>query len=351
MLFEDAQWIDHTSLELLNVMVACIHYLPVLLLVSCRPGFSPPWTASPHITTLTLSGLRKLEAIALARRTAAPVMLSPLVIRQVIARAEGVPLFIEELTRAAVDGDWDDGDRRATAHSPNVQGRPVPPALYASLAARLDRLPSLREVMQVAAVIGREFSFEILAAVSNMAEGALLDALAGLCEAGLITPTGADVQVGYAFRHALIRDVAHSMLLRNQRRQLHGRVADALQRRSNEGREESAPEILAHHYTLAEMFEPAVRHWLAAGLRAFRMAAYREADSHLHKGLKLLERLPEGGPRARLSLELRAAVGLVRDGSKGYGHAFQSTFAAWRGGGTQLPPSLAAQHWDKDLEG
>jgi predicted ATPase len=206
-------------------------------------------------------------------------------------------------------------------------------------------------VIQVAAVIGREFTFEILAAVANVAEGALLDSLAGLCEAGLIVLTHAGVQQGYAFRHALIRDVAHSMLLRDRRRQLHGIVADVLQRRANEGLE-SAPEILAHHYALAEMIEPAVRHWLAAGLRAFRVAAYREADSHLRRGLKLLERLPEGGPRARLSLELQAAVGLVRDGAKGYGHAFQSTFAVWQGGGgTQLPPSLAAQHWDKDLEG
>ncbi len=349
-LFEDAQWIDHTSLELLSVMVPCIRYLPVLLLVSCRPGFSPPWVASPHISTLPLSGLRKLEAVALARHTAAPVMLPPLVIRQIIARAEGVPLFIEELTRAAVEGGWDEGHPGENAHSPNAQGAVVPPALYASLAARLDRLPALREVIQLAAVIGREFTFEKLAAVSNVAEGALADALAGLCEAGLISPTGADAQVGYAFRHALIRDVAHSMLLRDQRRQLHGRVADVLQRRSDEGREETAPEILAHHYTLAEMIEPAVRHWLAAGLRAFRMAAHREADSHLCRGLKLLERLPEGVPRARLGLELKAAAGLVRDGSNGYGHAFQSTFAAWRGAGVQLPPSLAARHWDRDLE-
>jgi predicted ATPase len=332
-------------------MVPCIRYLPVLLLVSCRLGFSPSWVALPHISTVPLSGLRPLEAIALARQTAAPVMLPPLAIRQIIARAEGIRLFIEELTRAAVDGDWHDADPSATAHFPNVQGAAVPPALYASLAARLDRLPSWREVIQVAAVIGREFTFEILAAVANVAEGALLDSLAGLCEAGLIVLTHAGVQQGYAFRHALIRDVAHSMLLRDRRRQLHGLVADVLQRRANEGLE-SAPEILAHHYALAEMIEPAVRHWLAAGLRAFRVAAYREADSHLRRGLKLLERLPEGGPRARLSLELQAAVGLVRDGAKGYGHAFQSTFAVWQGGGgTQLPPSLAAQHWDKDLEG
>jgi predicted ATPase len=350
-LFEDAQWIDNTSLELLTIMVPFIRHLPVLLLVSCRPGFFPSWGSSPHISTVPLSGLHELEAVALARRTAAPVLLPPPVIRQIIARAEGVPLFIEELTRAAVDADWHDGQPRATAHSPNVQGAAVPPALYASLAARLDRLPSLREVIQVAAVIGREFTAEILAAVSNVAEGALADALAGLCEAGLIVPTGTDIQVGYAFRHALIRDVAHSMLLRDQRRELHGRVAEVLQRRADEGREQTAPEILAHHYTRAEMIEPAVQYWLAAGLRTFRVAAYREADSHLRRGLKLLERLPEGGPRARLGLELRAAVGLVRDGSRGYGHAFQSTFAVWRGGGTRLPPSLAAQHRDRELDG
>ncbi len=267
-LFEDVQWIDHTSLELLSVMVPCIRYLPVLLLMSCRPGFCPPWATSPHISTLPLSGLQKLESVALARQTAAPVMLPPPVIGQIISRAEGVPLFIEELTRAAVDGDWHEGNPRATAHSPNMQGATVPPALYASVAARLDRLPSLRDMIQVAAVIGRQFTLEILAAVSNVAEGALQDAVACLCEAGLLVPTGKDSPEGYAFRHALIRDVAHSMLLRDQRRRLHGRVAAALQRCPKEGREESAPEILAYHYTFAEMIEPAVRHWLAAGLRA-----------------------------------------------------------------------------------
>ena len=135
----------------------------------------------------------------------------------------------------------------------------------------------------------------------------------------------------YAFNHMLIRDVAYSMLLRDRRRQLHERVAGGLRRHCME-QGDAAPELLAHHYALAGLIEPAVRYWLLAGRRALRMSAYREADRHLRKGIALLDRIPEGDRRAHLASELKSALNMVHDAAKGYGHAFQSVFAAWRGG-------------------
>ena len=177
-----------------------------------------------------------------------------MLIEQIIARAEGIPLFIEELTRAAVDADWHDARCVGDPYSSGLPASAVPAALYAPLAARLDRLPDLREVVQVAAVIGREFTFELLEAVGQFPNGTLIEALVRLTEAGLISPCDATRQGGYAFRHALFRDVAYSMLLRDRRRLLHRHVAEALQRCSKEERQPLS-EILAHHYTLAELME------------------------------------------------------------------------------------------------
>jgi predicted ATPase len=187
-------------------------------------------------------------------------------------------------------------------------------------------------VAQVAAVIGREFSFDLLAAVIPPADESLEAALIRLIEAGLILPHGAIPRLRYTFRHALIRDVAYSTLLRDRRRQLHAQVAEALEHRPEQA--ESAPELLAQHYTLAGLNEPAVRHLLAAGKRALRTSAYREAASHLKKGVELLEYLPEGTLRRQLRAELKAALALVRDASRGYGHMFQSVFAGWRSPGS-----------------
>lgn len=348
--FEDVHWFDHTSLELLSLVVPLVSHLRILLLVSSRPGFSPSWAGLPHASTLCLNGLDRRETVELAKQTAGAIPLSPMLIEQIIARAEGIPLFIEELTRAAVDADWHDARCVGDPYSSGLPASAVPAALYAPLAARLDRLPDLREVVQVAAVIGREFTFELLEAVGQFPNGTLIEALVRLTEAGLISPCDATRQGGYAFRHALFRDVAYSMLLRDRRRLLHRHVAEALQRCSKEERQPLS-EILAHHYTLAELMEPAVHHWLAAGRHSLRLAAYREAENQLRNGMTLLEALPDGGLRVRLGRELKSTLGLVRDGAKGYGHAFQSVFDAWRGTAIKLPPPALAPHRQKTLVG
>ena len=329
-LFEDVHWIDPTSLELLDRLVPDIRSLPVLLVVSSRPGFGPPWAEMPHVSSLTLSRLRRREALMLATRTAAPTVLSPTILEQIVRRAEGLPLFVEELTRAVVQADWHDAEPMMSASVSKLPDLTVPAALYAPLAARIDRLHGVREVVQAAAVIGREFTLELLAGVTRLSEQPLLDALAKLSEARLMCRSSSASE-SYTFNHMLIRDVAYSMLLRDRRRQLHQRVAEVLRGRCKE-QGDAAPELLAHHYALAGLIEPAVRYWLLAGRRAFRMAAYREADRHLRKGIALLDRIPEVGRRAYLASELKSALSLVRDAAKGYGHALQSVFAAWRGG-------------------
>ena len=273
--------------------------LPVLLVVSSRPGLARPGPRCRTSHSLTLSGLRRREALMLATRTAAPTVLSPTILEQIVRRAEGLPLFVEELTRAVVQADWHDAAPMMSASVSKLPDHTVPAALYAPLAARIDRLHGVREVVQAAAVIGREFTLELLAGVTRLSEQPLLDALAKLSEARLMCRSSSVLSQSYAFNHMLIRDVAYSMLLRDRRRQLHQRVAEVLRGRCME-QGDAAPEVLAHHYALAGLIEPAVRYWLLAGRRAFRMAAYREADRHLRKGIALLDRIPEGGRRALL---------------------------------------------------
>jgi class 3 adenylate cyclase len=347
-LFEDVHWIDPTSMELLDRLVPDLRSLPVLLVVSSRPRFSPPWIGLQHVSTLALSGLRRREALMLAMRTAGPAALPPTILEQIVRRAEGLPLFVEELTRAVVHADWHDTVPIISASVSKLPDHTVPAALYAPLAARIDQIHGVREVVQAAAVIGREFTLELLAGVTRLSERPLMDALAKLCEARLMCRSASAWPESYAFNHMLIRDVAYSMLLRDRRRRLHQRVAEVLRGRCME-QGDAAPELLAHHYALSGLIEPAVRYWLLAGRRAFRMATYREADRHLRKGIELLDQIPEGVRRAHLAAELKSTLSLVRDATKGYGHAFQSVFAAWRGGDNTVlrlwGEGESADHW------
>ena len=200
--------------------------------------------------------------------------------------------------------------RAARASVSTLPNHTVPAALYAPLAARIDRLHGEREVVQAAAVIGREFTLGLLAGVTRLPEQLLLDALARLSEARLICRSSSARPESYAFTHMLIRDVAYGMLLLDRRRQLHQRIAEVLRWPCME-QGAAAPELLAHHYALAGLIEPAVRYWLLAGRRAFRMAAYREADRHLRKGIALLDRIPEGGRRAHFASELKSNLSLA----------------------------------------
>jgi predicted ATPase len=217
MLFEDAHWSDPTSLELLGLAVERLRRLPALLMVTFRPEFRPPWAGLPRVTALALGGLGRREAAALVARTAGEAALPGEVVDEIVERTGGVPLFVEELTRAVVEADW---------HEAAAEGGPA--ALYAPLMARLDRLGPAREVAQIGAVIGQEFSYELLAAVARRPDAELRGALECLVEAGLVFRAGEPPRATYLFKHALVQEAAYGTLLRARRRALHAGIARVL---------------------------------------------------------------------------------------------------------------------------
>jgi class 3 adenylate cyclase/tetratricopeptide (TPR) repeat protein len=316
MLCEDAHWIDPTSLELMNLAVERIRRLRVLMLVTFRPEFRPPpWAGLPHVTALALGGLGHREAASLIGRAAGEAALPAAVVEEIVERAGGVPLFVEELTRAAVET-GEDGAARALAAAPSPDS-PVPAALYASLAARLDRLGPAREVAQIGAAIGREVPYELLAAVARRPEAELRAALDRLVEAGLLFRTGEPPRAVYLFKHALVQDAAYGTLLRARRRELHAGIARALTDLFPEAAE-ARPEILAHHCAQAGLAEEAAALWGKAGRRAIARSAMAEAVAHLRRALDLLPALPDAPARWRRELDLQTALGNALMAAAGY---------------------------------
>jgi class 3 adenylate cyclase len=286
LVLEDAHWCDPTTLELFDRVVERVASLPVLLVVTFRPEFGPPWAGHAHVTSLALSRLGRAEAGAIADEVAGGRELPADLLDTIVARTDGVPLFVEELTKAVLEAGLlrPEGDRY-------VLRGPLPPlaipaTLQDSLMARLDRLAPVKEVAQTAAVIGREFSHALLAAVAGLDERQLADALDRLIAAELIFRRGAPTEPLYVFKHALVQDAVYQSLLRSRRQQLHAKVAEAIETgRAEEGG--APPEILAHHLTEAGLLARALPAWLAAGERAWRRSTYLEAIAHLRRGLEI----------------------------------------------------------------
>ena len=299
--FEDAQWADSTSLELLDRMVELAPRLPVLMIVTFRPEFSSPWMGQAHVTSLSLSRLAPREMAALVEGVTGGKSLPAEILDRIVQHTDGVPLFIEELTKSLVEG----GLLREEAGGHALA---IPSSLQDALMARLDRLSDAKQVAQMAAVIGREFSYELLLAVTSISEDELRGALRRLVESELIFQRGDPPQARYTFKHALVQDVAYNSLLRANRRVQHRRVADALEQQLP-GTVERQPEILAYHYTEAGLAEPAIAYWREAGQRAAKRAANIEAIDHLRRGLGLLEVLPERAAHANEELSILLALG------------------------------------------
>ena len=309
LLFEDVQWADPTSIELLGLIVSRVQSVRVLVVITFRPEFSPPWTDHSHVTSLALNRFSRSQTIAMVDQVTGGKTLPDEVRTQIIEKTDGVPMFIEELTKTVIESELlkDDGSQY-TLDGP-LPALAIPSTLHDSLMARLDRFAPVKEVAQTAAVIGREFSHELLAAVSPLAQNELRDALNQLEDAALIFPLGSPQRVRYVFKHALVRDAAYQSLLKIKRRELHGRIAIALEDEFAE-RVETEPELLAHHFTEAAITEPALDYWLRAGQRAVERCAYVEASSHLERGLALVETLPEGELRIRKEITFRVAMGV-----------------------------------------
>jgi predicted ATPase len=320
MIFEDLHWIDPTSREFLDLVLARIDRLPVLLVATFRPEFQPPWAGQPHVTVTALNRLGRSDGAAMVQRLAGNAALLPQdVIVEIVERTDGVPLFVEEMTKAVLEAGTERG-REIAASVPGT-GLDVPATLQASLMARLDRLgPAAKGVAQIGAAIGREFSYELAASVGDLSEERLQEALRRLGDAGLVFQRGMPPTAEYLFKHALVQDTAYSMLLRGPRQALHARIARALEERFP-AVTETQPEILAHHFAQGGMPISAVDFWIKAGDLARRRSANAEAAAHLLKGLELIPALPEPRARAAKELTIQNALGQIHMATKGYGSA------------------------------
>jgi class 3 adenylate cyclase/predicted ATPase len=333
MIFEDLHWIDPTSREFLDLVLARIEHLPVLLIATFRPEFQPPWTGRPYVTAISLNRLGRSHGIAMIERLAGnAATLSPATIAEIVERTDGVPLFVEEMVKAMLESGAERGQEFAGS-VPSV-GLGVPATLQASLMARLDRLgTAAKGVAQIGAAIGREFSYELVVAVADLPDETLPRALQRLVDAGLIFQRGTPPAAEYLFKHALVQDTAYGTLLRRTRQQLHARIADALAAHSPETME-SQPELFAQHYAAAGLIEQSVAFWKKAGQRSSARSATAEAAAQLQKGLDQLALLPVTPERQRQELEFRSALGAVLMLVKGYaapetGHAYARARELW----------------------
>ena len=306
MIFEDAHWTDPTSLEVFGRIVDRIATLRVLLIVTFRPEFEPPWVGRPHVTVLTLNRLTRREIDAMIDGVVGNKPI-PVGIRQdIVERTDGIPLFVEEMTKAVLEAEGEGEARRTAANVPSPT-LAVPASLHASLMARLDRLGSAKEVAQIGAAIGREFSHALLAAVVRKPEAELGSALERLVSAGLLFRQGVPPHATYLFKHALVQDAAYGTLLREPRRALHAQIADTLESRFPEIAE-NQPELVARHCTEAGLIEKAAGLWGKAGQRSLERSALVEAVEQLTRALNQFAALPATPALRREQIKLQVAL-------------------------------------------
>jgi len=315
--YEDAHWIDPSTFELLGLVIQRVQRLPALVLITFRPEFVPPWTSHAHVTRLSLSRLTRRHGSDIALRVTGGRVLPAEVLEQIVSRTDGVPLFIEELTKAVVEsGLLQDAGGRLELTGP-LPPRAIPTTLYDSLMARLDRFAPVKEVAQIGAVFGREFSYQLLAAVIDIPAAQLDQALGQLVASELVFQRGTPPEAMYSFKHALVQDTAYQSLLRSKRHQLHAKIARMMEERFPEIAE-ARPELLAHHFTEAGLASQAIVYRQRAGERDLERSAYAEAISQLKQGLELLEALPDRPDRVRQELSLRLALGSALTATRGY---------------------------------
>jgi class 3 adenylate cyclase/predicted ATPase len=314
---EDLHWVDPTTLEFLSLLVDQGPTARILALFTCRPDFNPPWMGRAHLTQVTLNRLPRRQAAELTGWVSHGKALPPEVVEQVVAKTDGVPLFVEELTKMVLEsGLLQERDERyeLTGSLPPLA---IPTTLHDSLMARLDRLAAVKALVQLGATLGREFSYEVLHAVSPWDEETLHQGLHQLVAAEFLYQQGLPPQATYRFKHALIQDAAYQSLLRSTRQQYHQRIAQVLEARFPETAE-TQPEWLAHHYTQADLTEQAVHYWQRAGQHASDRSAYLEAISHVTTGIELLTTLPETPERTQHALTLYIALGAALQITKGH---------------------------------
>jgi predicted ATPase len=305
--FEDLHWADPTSLDFMQALAERGAQAPLFILATARPEFRPPWSLRSHHSVISLSPLDRADVARMVGEIAARHALSREVVEGVSERTGGVPLFVEEVTRLLIDR-GEEGALQA-----------IPPTLQQSLAARLDRLGPAREVAQIGAVLGRDFSYALLTAVAGVADPTLQSALDRLVDADLLFIQGAGAQATYRFKHALIQDAAYESLLKSRRQALHRRAGEVLRDKPESAA--AAPEAIAHHFTEAGLDDLAIEWWGRAGDQALRRSAFQEAIAHLGKAIAMADKAAEGAPTAtaRARLKLQTNLGRAVMWSKGFG--------------------------------
>jgi predicted ATPase len=319
MIFEDAHWVDPTSRELLDLTIEHVRNLPVMLIMTFRPEFQPVWTGQPQVTMVALNRLDRHDRSALIAQIAGGETLHDQVVDQIVDRTDGVPLFIEELTKSVLES--------------GVPLVGIPATLHDSLMARLDRLASVRLVAQIGAAIGRQFPYGMLHAVSDLPEHELQASLARLVASELVFQRGTPPEAIYTFKHALVQDAVHGSLLRTTRQQLHAQIARALEAHSPELMD-SQPELFAQHYAEAGLAEKSVIYWGKAGQRSAARSAMAEAAAQFQRGLDQLALLPDIPERHRQELEFWGALGAVLGAVEGLaapetGRAYERARELW----------------------
>jgi predicted ATPase len=315
MLFEDVHWIDPTSLEVLGRIINRIKDLPVLLAVTFRPEFNAPWAGQAHVTSLTLRRLGTHEVVAVVTGLVGTRELPADVMAEIVERTDGIPLFVEEMTKAVLETEGEDATRQVVAVVPPPALR-VPASLHASLMARLDRLGAAKEVAQIGAAIGRTFSHALLTSVMGESETEV-EGLDRLVQAGLLFRQGVPPHATYLFKHALVQDAAYGMLLRESRRALHARIAETIEGQFAEIAE-SQPELLARHYTEAGLIAKAASLWGRAGERSLARSALAEAEAQLTRALEQLATLPGTAALRREQIRAQLAFAHALMPTKGY---------------------------------
>ena len=314
---EDLHWVDPTTLEFLTLLVDQGPTARILALWTFRPDFSPPWTGRAHLTQMTLPRLSRRQATEMTDQVAHGKALPAEVVKQVVAKTDGVPLFVEELTKMVLESgllqEWEDR-YELTGPLPPLA---IPTTLHDSLMARLDRLATVKSLAQLGATLGREFSYALLHAISPWDEASLQRGLHQLVEAEFLYQQGLPPQAMYRFKHALIQDAAYQSLLRTTRQQYHQQIAQMLEAQFPET-VTTQPELIAQHYTAADCHEQAVHYWQRAGQHASDRSANVEAISHLTTGIALLQSLPETPERTQQAVTLHIALGAALQMARGF---------------------------------
>ncbi len=317
-ILEDLHWTDPTTLELLNLLIDQTPTASLLMLLTCRPSFQPAWHHRSYVSEITVNRLSHAQVEQIVTCVTDGKTLPKEVIQQIIAKTDGVPLFVEEITKAILES----GQLKAIDGHYELTGSfttlTIPATLQDSLMARLDRLVTAKAVAQYAALIGRQFSYELLSTVSQLDEVTLQRELGRLVEAEIVYHRGIPPQATYTFKHALIQDAAYQSLLKSTRQQYHQRIAEVLEAQFPETAE-GQPELLAHHFTEAGLIERAVGYWHKAGQRASERSAHVETISHLRTGLALLQTLPETPDRVQREVDMLIALGAALRATKGAG--------------------------------